>query len=206
MSAAMSCSSNSSSSGLSWSRVGSAARAAATAAGSVAKRPASAASASMTARTPSTVARVRTSGHANAFISGFGKARPEVSMTMCWGGSGRSSRRRMVGRKSSATVQQMQPLLSSTTSSSAQPSRPQPSRISRSMPRSPNSLMMKARRRPPAAATRWRIRLVLPEPRNPVTTVAAIFSVGMVLSLGSGGGEASPGARGGRIGPRAGAR
>jgi hypothetical protein len=29
---------------------------------------------------------------------------------------------------------------------------------------------------PPALATRWRIRLVLPAPRKPVTTVAGIFS------------------------------
>ena len=33
--------------------------------------------------TPSTVTRVRTSGQVKALTSGFGRARPEVSMTMC---------------------------------------------------------------------------------------------------------------------------
>ena len=69
-------------------------------------------------------------------------------MTMCWGGSGRSSSISMVGRKSSATVQQMQPLASSTTSSSSQPSMPQPLSTSASMPRSPNSLITNAMRMP----------------------------------------------------------
>ena len=80
---------NSSSSGLSWSSAGSAARCAATARGSSAKRPAAAAGPSTTAMTPSTVTRVRTSGQLKAFTSGFGSARPEVSMTMWSGGSGR---------------------------------------------------------------------------------------------------------------------
>ena len=50
------------------------------------------------------------------------RARPEVSMMMWSGGSARSSRAWIVGRKSSATVQQMQPLASSTMSSSLQSS------------------------------------------------------------------------------------
>ena len=52
------------------------------------------------------------------------------------------------GTKSSATVQQMQPLASSTMFSSGQVSMPQPFRISPSMPTSPNSLTMMARRLP----------------------------------------------------------
>ena len=83
----------------------------------------------------------------------------------------------MAGRKSSATVQQMQPLASSITSASRQPSMPQPSRIARSTPRSPNSLISSASRRPPLFSSRCRIRLVLPAPRKPVTTVAGIFAV-----------------------------
>jgi hypothetical protein len=65
--------------------------------------------------------------------------------------SGRFSRSRslvMVGMKSSATVQQMQPLVSSMISSSLQASAPQPFSTSPSTPRSPNSLMISAMRRP----------------------------------------------------------
>jgi hypothetical protein len=40
---------------------------------------------------------------------------------------------------------------------------------------SPNSLMMRAMRRPPAFSSRWRIMVVLPLPRKPVMTVAGIF-------------------------------
>ena len=56
---------------------------------SSAKRPSATAAASTTAITPSTVSRARISGQSNAFTSGFGSARPEVSMTMC---SSRSAR------------------------------------------------------------------------------------------------------------------
>ena len=77
----------------------------------------------------------------------------------------------MAGTKSSATVQQRQPLASSTMFSSGQDSIPQVRRMSPSTPTSPNSLMIKARRRPCAPSSRWRIRVVLPAPRNPVTTV-----------------------------------
>jgi len=127
---------------------------------------------------PSTETRLLTSGQLKAWTSGWGSARPEVSMTMWSGGSARSSSPCSVGRKSSATVQQMQPLASSTTSSARQSAIPQPSSSSRSMPSSPNSLMTKARRRPSACAMRWRIRLVLPAPRKPVTMVAGIFRMG----------------------------
>ncbi len=44
-------------------------------------------------------------------------------------------------------------------------------RISPSMPISPNSLTMMAMRLPPAFSSRWRISVVLPAPRKPVTTV-----------------------------------
>ncbi len=179
-SAAASWSSNSSSSGASWSRAGSARRAASTSSGSAAKRPAETAAASTTATTPSTVVRERTSGQAKACTSGFGNARPEVSMMIWSGGSGRSRSACMVGRKSSATVQQMHPLASSTISSSSQPSMPQARSRSPSMPRSPNSLTTIARRRPAAFSSRWRTRLVLPAPRKPVTTVAGIFGLSMI--------------------------
>ena len=89
-SAAPSCSSNSSSSGLSWSSAGSATRCASTAAGALANSPSRTAAASTTATTPSTVTRVRISGHLNAFNSGFGRASPEVSITMCSGGGTRA--------------------------------------------------------------------------------------------------------------------
>ena len=74
--------------------------------------PSATAGPSITVITPSTVTRVRISGQLKALTSGFGSARPEVSMTMWSGGSARSSSASMVGRKSSATVQQMQPLAS----------------------------------------------------------------------------------------------
>src|SRR5258708_7747373 len=114
-------------------------------------------------------------GQLNAWTSGFGNARPDVSMMMCSGGSGRSSSASMAGKKSSATVQQMQPLASSLIASASQASRPQPSISERSMPRSPNSLMMKPRRLPLACSISRRIRLVLPAPRKPVITVAGIL-------------------------------
>ena len=186
MSAAATCSSNTSSSGLSWSRPGSARRWRAMAAGSAAKRPPATAAPSITATTPSTVVLVFTSGQAKALTSGLGSARPLVSMTMCSGGRSRSISRRMVGRKSSATVQQMQPLASSTMSPSPQPSRPRPQSSSRSTPASPNSLTMKAKRRPPACAIRWRTNVVLPAPRKPVTTVAGILPPAAVAFCGSG--------------------
>ena len=53
---------------------------AATASGSSANRPAASAAASITVSTPSTVVRVRISGQAKACTSGFGSARPEVSI------------------------------------------------------------------------------------------------------------------------------
>ena len=49
-------------------------------------RPSDSASASTTVTTPSTVARVRTAGQANALSSGCGNARPDVSMTMASSG------------------------------------------------------------------------------------------------------------------------
>ena len=177
MSAQLSWSSKSSSMGFSWSRLGSAARWAATASSSSAKRPSASALASTTVTTPSTVTRDLISGQLKARTSGWGRARPEVSITMCWGGSARSSSFLMVGTKSSATVQQMQPLASSITSSSRQVSTPQPRRISPSTPTSPNSLMMRAMRRPLAFSSMLRISVVLPAPRKPVMTVAGIFSV-----------------------------
>ena len=60
-------------------RVGGALRAR-RASGSSAKRPAATAAASITVTTPSTVTRVRISGQAKACTSGFGSARPEVSI------------------------------------------------------------------------------------------------------------------------------
>src|SRR5690606_35657529 len=75
------------------------------------------------------------------------------------------------GTKSSATVQQMQPLASSTIFSSGQDSTAQPLRMSPSTPTSPNSLTMSARRLSSTFWRMWRISVVLPAPRNPVTTV-----------------------------------
>ena len=138
----------------------------------------------MSAMTPSTVARVRIFGHWNAFTSGLGRARPDVSMMMWSGGTSRSSSFCMVGRKSSATVQQMQPLASSMMSSSGQASSPQPFTSDPSTPTSPNSLMMRASRRPPVFSMRWRISVVFPAPRNPVMTVAGTLLILSVLGWG----------------------
>ncbi|VVT08555.1 hypothetical protein RV134_260041 [Roseovarius sp. EC-HK134] len=94
-----------------------------------------------------------------------------------------------MGMKSSATVQQMQPFDNSITSSSEQVSIPQPLRMSPSTPRSPNSLMMSAMRLPPAFSSICRINVVLPAPRNPVTTVAGILACmsWLLQGLASGG-------------------
>ena len=170
-SAHSSWSSNTSSSGLSWSSEESSARCRAIASGSSAKRPAATAAPSTTAITPSTVTREAISGQLKAFTSGLGSARPEVSMTMCSGGDGRSSRLFSAGTKSSATVQHRQPLASSTMASSGQLSTPQLFRISPSMPTSPNSLTITASRRPPAFSSTCRTSVVLPAPRKPVTIV-----------------------------------
>ena len=180
---AASWSSKSSSSGLSCSSVGSAAACAPSAAGSLAKRPSATAGPSTTAMTPSTVTRVRMSGQLKAWTSGFGSAKPEVSITIWSGGSGRSSSVCIVGRNSSATVQQMQPLASSMMLPSAQLASPQPLRISPSMPTSPNSLMTSARRLPFAVRRRWRMSVVLPAPRKPVMMVTGNFATLAMLMI-----------------------
>ena len=182
MSAEAIWSAKSSERGVSWSSPSSARRWASTAARFAANCPAATAGPSTTATTPSTVTRVEISGQPKARTSGCGRARPEVSITIWSGGVSRPIRLSMVGTKSSATVQQMQPLDSSTISSSPQVSSPQPLRMSPSTPRSPNSLIMSAMRRPPALSSRWRISVVLPAPRKPVTMVAGILA-GMWRSL-----------------------
>ena len=168
-------SSNTSASGVSWSRLSSAARCAATAAGSGAKRPAATASASASAMTPSTVIRDRIAGQSNALSSGFGSARPEVSIRMWSGRWGIAISASIVGMKSSATVQQMQPLASSTMFSAGQLASAQDFRISPSTPTVPNSLTRIARRRPCGFCIRWRMSVVLPAPRKPVMTVTGIL-------------------------------
>src|SRR5579859_2288827 len=85
----------------------------------------------------------------------------------------------MVGRKSSATVQQMQPLANSTISSSRQLSMAQPFSSAPSKPSSPNSLTIRARRLPFRSPIRWRISVVLPAPRKPVTMVTGILRAKM---------------------------
>ena len=196
MSAQRSWSSNTSSSGLSCSTDGSAARWAASASGSSAKKPAATAGPSTTAITPSTVTRERIAGQLNAVTSGFGRARPEVSIRMCSGGFGRSRSFVRAGTKSSATVQQMQPLGSSTMSSSVQPLMPQPSMNEPSKPISPNSLTSTARRRPSAFCRRLRTSVVLPAPRKPVTMVQGILVRSVMQVLSDEGGKRRRSARG----------
>ena len=69
----------------------------------------------------------------------------------------------------------MQPLANSTISPTEQPSILQPNINSLSTPKSPNSLIIKAILLPLAVAKRFCIKLVLPAPKNPVTTVAGIL-------------------------------
>ena len=97
-------------------------------------------------------------------------------MTMWSGFGSRASSAIIAGAKSSATVQQMQPLASSMIASRGQAASAQPLRRSPSTPTSPNSLMMSASRRPPACASRWRISVVLPAPRKPVTMVTGVLA------------------------------
>src|SRR5208283_218580 len=54
---------------------------------------------------------------------------------------------------------------------------PQFFKISPSTPTSPNSLMIKARRRPAECARTWRINVVLPAPRKPVMMVTGILAI-----------------------------
>ncbi|MNG09602.1 hypothetical protein D3C84_930250 [compost metagenome] len=81
-SALASWSANSSCSGDSWSRFGSSLRWASTWSGNAANVPAATAGLSTTVITASTVQALRISGHWKACTSGFGRARPEVSMRM----------------------------------------------------------------------------------------------------------------------------
>ena len=89
----------------------------------------------------------------------------------------------MLGRKSSATVQQIQPLASSMISSALQLSAPHSCNMSPSMPISPNSLTIKARRLPLACMIMSRMSVVLPDPKKPVITVAGMREVAMVIHL-----------------------
>ena len=102
---------------------------------------------------------------------GWGCAKPVVSMRM-WSNFPDLffTSELSIFTRSSLTVQQMHPLFSSTTSS--------PSRVSLSstsswsMPTSPNSFSITATRRLwSSVRTRFR-RVVLPEPKKPVTMVA----------------------------------
>src|SRR5207248_7786578 len=73
-------------------------------------------------------------------------------------------------------VQQMQPLASSTMFSTGQLSSAHDLRMSPSTPTKPNSLTRMANRLPLGFCMRWRIKVVLPAPRNPVITVTGIFA------------------------------
>src|SRR5688572_11306171 len=145
-------------------------------------RPSDSANASTTVTTPSTVARVRTAGQSNAFKSGCGKARPEVSMTIASSGRSRASNLSMVGMKSSATVQHIQPLVSSTMSPGAQAFAAHSSTSPPSNPASPNSLTITAMRRPSACVSSERSNVVLPAPRNPVSTVTGTRDISIFSS------------------------
>ncbi|MCY1233990.1 hypothetical protein D9M72_465570 [compost metagenome] len=185
-SAAESWSSNSSCSGDSWSRLGSARRCTSTCAGFAANWPDAAAGPSTTVTTESTVKMFAMSGHWKACTSGLGSARPEVSMSTASIWSRRSASCSITGRNSSCTVQQTQPLASSYSApsrslpSSSQPM-PQPRRMSPSMPSSPNSLTTTAMRRPSALPRMWRSSVVLPLPRKPVTMVTGILALLCVM-------------------------
>src|ERR1700722_4003530 len=160
----------------------SAARCAATAPSSRVTRPSDSASASTTVTTTSTVARVGTAGQAKALSSGCGKARPDVSITMASTGQSPDSNLSMVGTKSSATVQQMQPLVSSTMSPGAQALAAHSSTNPPSKPASPNSLTITAMRRPSAWVSSERSNVVLPAPRNPVSTVTGTRDISVLLN------------------------
>ena len=97
-------------------------------------------------------------------------------MTMWSGGGSRASSASIAGRKSSATVQQRQPLASSTISSSGQASTPQ-LRKNLAVDADVAELVDDQREAPALASaqTRWRISVVLPAPRKPVTMVAGIL-------------------------------
>ena len=107
-------------------------------------------------------------------------------MTMWSGGVSRPRIFSMAGRKSSATVQQMQPLESSMMSSAPQASLPQSASTCPSKPTSPNSLTISAIFRPPGFCSRWRISVVLPAPRKPVTIVAGMRVWLALMALPSG--------------------
>ena len=106
---------------------------------------------------------------------GPGSARPLVSITMRRNGgttpcSRSNTRRRSAACRSVRVMQQTQPLPSSTVSSAL-------SRTSTSsMPTAPNSLMMTAVPWPSGEERKRCNSVVLPLPRNPVTTVTGIFA------------------------------
>ena len=179
-SAALSCSSNNSSIASLWSRLGSAWRWASRAWGSATTWPPASASPSTTVTTACTRVRERICGQPKAATKGSGRARPLVSTTMPSSRSARSSKRSMVGRKSSCTVQQRHPLASSIrrVSSSSSGQNPQERIRAPSIPTSPNSLTTTANRWP-LCRSNWRRSVVLPAPRKPVTTVTGRRRWGM---------------------------
>ena len=200
-SAQASWSAKSSCKGVSCSRLSSACRCAATASGSLANVPFATAAQSTIVITASTVAPDRISCQRKAFTSGFGNAKPEVSIKMQSILSRRLSNCCIVGKNSSCTVQHKQPLVnskilvtdvvadvadslsvsptdnSSVTSATASVAQTwQDFNKSPSIPSSPNSLTTTAIRRPWLFCSRWRMRLVLPLPKKPVITVTGILA------------------------------
>src|SRR5260370_22927381 len=79
----------------------------------------------------------------------------------------------------------MQPLDNSTIRSSGQLSMPQLFKISPSMPTSPNSLTITARRRPTAFSSTWWTSVVLLARRKPVTIVQGTLARDVISNLPS---------------------
>ena len=115
------------------------------------------------------------SGQLSAWIKGIGSAKPLVSIIIDSIGGLNSRRAFIDGTKSSWTVQHKHPLFNSITQSSSDTSHLSQLLIkSPSIPTSPNSLIIKPNFLL-LSFNRYLRKVVLPEPRNPETTITGIF-------------------------------
>ena len=115
------------------------------------------------------------SGQLSAWIKGIGSANPLVSIIIDSIGGLNSRRAFIDGTKSSWTVQHKHPLFNSIKHSSSVSSHLSQLLIkSPSIPTSPNSLIIKPNFLLLSFSSYLR-KVVLPEPRNPETTITGIF-------------------------------
>ncbi len=113
----------------------------------------------------------------NVCATGDGSASPVVSIKICSGGRSLATSFLIIRIRSPRTVQQIQPLFISITSSFSFKTR------SWSIPISPNSFSITAKRMPCSSIKIRLMRVVFPLPKNPVITVTGIFLDEVFISV-----------------------